>query len=101
MHALVRFQLADGSWPFNQEFARIIGRDLDDLRQVMTGAHGQLSEILQAWATALAIAWLRCHAAAFEDEWRMLADKGLRWLGATSARPPSGATWFELANRVV
>jgi hypothetical protein len=101
MHALVRLQLADGSWLFNREFADVIGRDPDALRGLMTGAQGRTDEILQAWATALAIAWLRRHAAAFEDEWRMLADKGMRWLDRSSARPPSGDTWSELANRVV
>lgn len=101
MRALVQLQLADGSWPFNREFAHIIERDLDDLRRRVTGGQGRLSEILQAWATALAIAWLQRHAAAFEDEWRMLAEKGLRWLDATSARPPAGGTWLDLAKRVV
>lgn len=101
MHALVQLQLADGSWPFNREFAHAIDRDFDDLRKLIIGAQGRLPDILQAWATALAIAWLRRHSAAFEDEWRMLADKGRQWLDTTSARPPSGGTWLELAMRVI
>jgi hypothetical protein len=36
--------------------------------------------VRRAWATALALAWLRSDASGFENEWRMLAQKALHWL---------------------
>jgi len=34
----------------------------------------------QAWATALALAWLEARASADRDEWALLADKARDWL---------------------
>ena len=65
--ALVTLQRADGSWELTAEFAEVIGLSLDAIEQDMRGAIGRPADIRLAWATALALAWLRDHAAAFEN----------------------------------
>jgi hypothetical protein len=100
MHALVQLQQADGTWELTKELASIIGRDLDDLRSVVNGA-GADPEVLRAWATALALAWLVRNAKAAEDEWRLLAAKAERWMAQTTFVPPHAATWVEEAAGVM
>ena len=52
----------------------------------------------QAWATALALAWLEEHGGAFEDEWRMVADKGRRWLHDALPEPSDESRWIHQAK---
>ena len=51
----------------------------------------------EAWATALAITWLRLEASALEDEWRMVVRKGVV---ALEARLPhdSITRWLDAAR---
>ena len=78
MQLLVMLQRADGSWALTREFARVLGRDVKDLRAALPG--GSEGDALQAWATAQALAWLEVHAADRRDEWEMLAAKANAWL---------------------
>ena len=97
MHALVVLQRADGSWDLTQELADAIGRNLSDLEAALTGATGNPDEVRNAWATALALAWLEGHAMPARGEWRMLAEKASRWLSGVQAKPASGGRWIEAA----
>jgi hypothetical protein len=98
MHALVALQRADGSWDLTPEFAAVIGRDLRQLEPALAGVTGDAGEARRAWATALALAWLDKHARDGEDQWRLLAAKGRRWLTSVSARLAHGTGWAEAAT---
>jgi Ca-activated chloride channel family protein len=98
---LVSLQRADGSWDLTLEFARAIGKDLDDVESALDGATGDAEVARRALATALATLWLETHAAGARAEWEMLAEKARRWLGACGAAPGRGASWAELAQDVM
>jgi Vault protein inter-alpha-trypsin domain/von Willebrand factor type A domain len=101
MHRLILLQSADGSWELTEDMASVVGHDLVELRTAVQGATGPQAEILRAWATALALAWLGRNAADAEDEWRLLAIKARKWLDMTAAVPPGGSTWIEEARRYI
>ena len=97
MHALVALQRADGSWDLTNELADLIARPLAQLASAMpTQAHGV--DARHAWATALALAWLRTEGAVFEDQWRLLADKALRWLEREVATAEARGAHLEAAT---
>ena len=97
MAALVILQEADGSWPFNEELAGVLGVELETLREAMDGTPGPEDLVLRAWATALALAWLERNAADAKEEWSLLAKKAQAWLDGAVATPPGGLTWREAA----
>jgi hypothetical protein len=99
LDALIRLQAADGSWELTPKLAAILGRSLRDVASAVSGATGPREEIERAWATALALAWLRLHAVEFGDEWRMLAAKGRTRVENSRAILPGGRTWLEEARR--
>ncbi len=102
MHALIALQRADGTWDLTQDFASVIGHDLSDLESALAGATGNEDEKRKAWATALALAWLRIHAAGLKAQWFMLADKAQRWLAAAAAAPRDRAmVWSEAAEKLL
>jgi Ca-activated chloride channel homolog len=101
MVALIALQRADGSWDLTPEFASAIGHDLGPLESALTGSTGNRDEARRAWATALALAWLDEHARAAEGEWRLLAEKARRWLGAVTSRPADGESWAESGARLL
>ncbi len=101
MHALILLQAADGSWDLTQDLAFIIERSLADLRADVQGATGPQPDVLRAWATALALAWLARTAADRADEWRLIAAKGERWLSKAATIPPGGSTWVEEAMALI
>jgi hypothetical protein len=98
LQALIQLQAADGSWTLTKELAKALGRRLGELRAAMPGTSGARPAAERAWATALALAWLRRHAADAESEWRLLAAKGERWLDGAEAPPLSGRSWLEEAR---
>ena len=98
MEALIVLQAADGSWELTSKLASIVGRGLDEVRGAVAGATGSRDEIVRAWATALAVVWLRERAAGVEDEWRMLVAKAQKWIDNTRAVPPGGGTWLDAAR---
>ena len=96
LQRLIRLQAANGTWDLTRELADLIGRPLDVLEREVEGTGVSRT----AWATALAIAWLRRHAADARDEWEMLAGKAEHWL-ATSAPPRAdGRLWIERAEQI-
>jgi len=100
MLTIVSLQRADGSWELNEEFARAVGQPLDKLRLAQADATGEAGEINRAWATAVALHWLKAHASALASEWRMIATKARDWLDRVSARPASGQSWNDEAARL-
>jgi hypothetical protein len=101
MEALIVLQAADGSWELTSKLASIVGRGLDELKSAVAGATGSRDEIVRAWATALAVVWLRERAAGVEDEWRMLVAKAQKWIDNTRTVPPGGGTWLDAARAFV
>ncbi|HSC27419.1 MAG TPA: hypothetical protein VLD67_09105, partial [Vicinamibacterales bacterium] len=97
MHALVALQHADGTWALTSELAAAIGCDLQRLERELDGATGSREDVRKAWATALALAWLRAHARDAEEEWRLLAAKARRWLDDVEAVPPGRGAWVDAA----
>ena len=51
----------------------------------------------KAWATALALGWLRHCARHVEHEWWMLAAKVRKWLDGVEAVPPGEGAWVNEA----
>jgi len=98
MHVLVRLQHADGSWDLTRELAKALGYELTALEAALSSATGEEEDIRKAWATALALAWLRQHAREAESEWQMLAAKARKWLDDVSATPARGTAWMEAAT---
>jgi Ca-activated chloride channel family protein len=101
MHALVALQHADGSWDLTSELADAIGVPLARLESAIASASGNRDDIRRAWATALALAWLRAHARHVEEEWKLLAHKGRKWLDDVDAMPPGRGAWIDAARRYV
>ncbi len=98
MHALVALQRADGTWDLDDRLAAVVGRDLTDMKRAVAGAHGDRGDASRAWATALALAWLREHATDLEDEWRLLGRKARKWLDDVTATPADGGAWLDAAR---
>jgi hypothetical protein len=101
MQALVMLQRADGSWRFSRDLARALGRDLDELRAAVPMDASGGAHALDAWATALALAWLEVHAADRRDEWELLAEKAGRWLSDVPDPALQAWTWPSLGRQVV
>ncbi len=98
MLTLISLQRADGSWELADDFAAVLGYDVQRLESVLRDASGDNRETRTAWATALALAWLEAHAADLEDQWRLLARKARAWLKGVSAAGPRGAVWLHAAE---
>jgi hypothetical protein len=98
MHVLVRLQHADGSWDLTRELAKALGYKLTALEAALSSATGDKEDIRKAWATALALAWLRHHAREAESEWQMLAAKARKWLDDAPATLACGTAWMEAAT---
>jgi Vault protein inter-alpha-trypsin domain/von Willebrand factor type A domain len=101
MHRLIALQHADGSWDLTRELAQIIGRDLAELESALAGATGDPAEVTRAWATALALVWLRLHARDVEAQWQVLARKARRWLGNVRAGQPDRVAWIDAAEKLL
>ena len=95
MHALVALQQADGFWEMTNDLARILDRKFSEIEAALAGGSGSPSDLHRAWATALAIAWLRLYAPADEEEWNLLSRKARRWLDEVAATLPGGQGWIE------
>jgi Ca-activated chloride channel family protein len=95
---LVALQSADGSWELDERLASILGFPLSELEAALAGADGKPAHARRAWATALALMWLKKHASAWEDEWRPLANKARKWIDDVEATAPGGWTWIDKAR---
>ena len=99
MMALVALQHADGSWDLDDRLAHAIGAgDLHALESAL-GRQVRDRDARRAWATALAIGWLRSRAAAVSGEWQMIADKATSWLTRAAVAPSGSGDWMEHATR--
>jgi Ca-activated chloride channel family protein len=98
MHRLVALQRADGSWELTSALAAAMGQTLRQLEEPIVGATGARDEIRCAWATALALAWLREHAEGAADELRLLAVKAATYLAGIAAQPRGGGEWIDVAT---
>jgi hypothetical protein len=58
----------------------------------------ETQHVRKAWATALALVWLRTHARHVEEEWKMLAAKARTWLDDVDAVPPGRGAWVDAAS---
>jgi hypothetical protein len=94
---LVTLQHADGSWDLDAQLAAAIGRDLHEIEAAI--GPDTTPAAARAWATALAVIWLRRNAAGVEDEWRLIAAKADQWLSATGGRRPDGSSWYDAAEK--
>jgi Ca-activated chloride channel family protein len=101
MHELVALQRADGSWELTPALAAVLGHELADLEAALAGATGSRDDARRAWATALALVWLREHARDAGDEWRLLGAKARRWLDDVQAAPAGRLPWLEAAAHLV
>ena len=63
------------------------------------GAESRDPNARRAWATALAIGWLRARAADLSGEWQLIADKGMAWLASAAPRASGSDDWMEHATR--
>ena len=99
MHYLIVLQAADGSWRLTKELAALLGHDLHKLRIAIEDARGSLDDVLHAWATALALAWLEQHAANAKTSGGCWQPRG------ESGSPPHrrfrrvAAVWIEAARK--
>ena len=100
LQRLIRLQAANGTWDLTGELADLIGKPLDVLEREIAEAAGS-REYRLAWATALAIAWLRRHAAEAREEWEMLAGKAESWLATSAPARADRSLWMERAEQVV
>lgn len=98
MHRLVSLQRADGSWDLTTALAAAMGQTLLRLEEGLAGATGSPDDVRRAWATALALAWLREHAGDVEAQWRLLGAKAAKYLDGVAARAPGGASWIDAAT---
>jgi hypothetical protein len=98
---LVALQHADGSWDFTKDLADILGCPLAELEATIQDAIGDQKQVRRAWATALAVIWLRIEAHEWAAEWTLLEKKARKWLDRCPARPASGRDWLEAAAEVV
>ena len=98
---LVALQHADGSWDFTKDLADILGRPLAELEATIKDAIGDQKQIRRAWATALAVIWLKIEAHEWAAEWSLLEKKARKWLDRCPTRPASGKDWLEAAAEVV
>ena len=70
---------------------------MGDLESALAGAGGDPEDARRAWATALALVWLRTRARHVEDEWKLLGLKARRWLDDSAAVPPGPGAWLDVA----
>jgi hypothetical protein len=96
---LVVLQRADGSWDLTSELADILSYRVIDLKAVVQKGGGDLKNRRQAWATALAIAWLHASAVDRQAVWTMLEAKARKWLGRCTASLQSSEPWLDAAAR--
>ena len=76
---LVSMQHADGSWRLSEELADVIGWRIADLLRRLVDFGEDSPESRDAWATAMALAWLERYGNDTRDEWELIAHKGHRW----------------------
>lgn len=74
MMLLIEMQTFDGSWQLTDNFSKILGNTMDQLKR-----ESPIVDI-DIWATALAVAFLRKNFLKQREEWEMVEEKALKWL---------------------
>lgn len=74
MMQLIEIQAFDGSWQLTDNFSKILGNTMEQLRRESPVAD------IDIWATALAVAFLRKNFLEQREEWEMVEEKALKWL---------------------
>ena len=77
---LASMQRADGSWPLSDELADVIGWPIAALLGKLRDLGEDSPGTRDAWATAMALAWLDRHGNDMRVEWELIARKGRQWL---------------------
>ena len=95
---LVALQRADGAWELTDGFAAAIGSTVRTLELLLSSQGEREPGSREVWATALALAWLELHGRSMEEEWRLIAAKGERWLDAFDHSTP-GRSYRDHARR--
>jgi Ca-activated chloride channel family protein len=98
LQRLIALQHADGSWGLTPAFAAAIGRPLAGLDEALNRLASSTTTTRQAWATALAMAWLERNAEGAAAEWRLLALKARRWLDGLDAAFHDARLWLDAAR---
>ena len=75
LQGIVVLQAFDGTWGLSEAFGRALGCTLAAL-------HPRTLHDATAWATALALAYLRLKLGSHADEWEFVAAKADKWLCA-------------------
>lgn len=70
---------------------------LAELEKKLADAEGPPEACRRAWATALAILWLKIEANELVDEWFLLEKKARKWRRSSKAKLPDGESWLEAA----
>ena len=77
---LIALQRADGSWQLSDELAAVIEWPITALLDKLMDIGDDRPESRDAWATAMALAWLDRYGNDMRDEWELIARKGNQWL---------------------
>ena len=77
---LIALQRADGSWQLSDELATVIEWPITALLDTLMDIGDDRPESRDAWATAMALAWLDRHGTDMREEWQLIARKGNQWL---------------------
>jgi Ca-activated chloride channel family protein len=103
--ALVTLQRADGTWKASQDVTDAIAMSHEVFLETYNHTLSSLglthtNATVDAWATAIACAWLENRAAGLEQEWRMVASKGRRAL-ETLLTGPNAEAFLAAARTLV
>jgi hypothetical protein len=77
---LASMQRADGSWQLSEELADLIAWPIAELLRKLMDLGDDSPRSREAWATAMALAWLDRHGNDMRDELELIARKGRQWL---------------------
>jgi len=77
---LTSMQRADGSWQLSEELADVLGWPMPVLMGTSIDRGVGSARARDAWATAIALAWLDRYANDIRGEWELIARKGREWL---------------------
>nr|XP_048272900.1 von Willebrand factor A domain-containing protein 5A-like isoform X6 [Myodes glareolus] len=73
---LISRQKANGSWELDEDLAKILRTNLEDIMTANPVKDGDPS----TWATVLAVLWLHANSEDLKCEWELLERKSVAWL---------------------
>lgn len=81
MHKLVEFQSFDGCFTLTGELARFFGFENKEAFLNKTRPKNSQVQDDNVWTTLYVVAYLNKNLAEFKDEWELVANKALKWVG--------------------